>query len=161
MGRGEEQPRVEVLVVRAGELRCALTLDVVTEVLPLVATTPLPNAPAVLEGVIDLHGALVPVLGLRARLGLPRRAPDLEDHIVVCTVAGRPVGIWVDRAEDVVAVDPRDVAPVDEVAAADFLAGVTRLDDGLVLVYDVRTFLDADELLALDDALEGATAGRR
>lgn len=155
-----DQVLVDVLIVRAGPLRCALMLDAVTEVLPLVATSPLPHAPDVLDGVIDVHGTLVPVLSLRARLGLPRRPPDLEDHMVLSTVAGRLVALWVDRADDVVEVDPRDVAPASDVAAADFLAGVTRLQDGLVLIYDVRSFLAADEVLALDSALATATSRR-
>lgn len=161
MGHGDDREHLEVLVVRVADLRCALMLDVVAEVLPLVTTTPLPSAPDVLEGVIDVRGALVPVLGLRARVGLPPRAPTLEDHIVLCTVAGRLVGIWVDRAEDVLALSADDLTDASDVAAADFLAGVTRLQGGLVLVYDVRSFLAADELLALDDALAGATGGPR
>ncbi|HEY9469023.1 MAG TPA: chemotaxis protein CheW [Propionibacteriaceae bacterium] len=151
---------VGVLVVHVGDVRCGFVLDEVVEVLPALATTALPGAPETVSGVIDLRGALVPVLDLRRRLGLPTRPPDCEDHVVVCDVRPRRVGIWVDRAEDVVTVASRDLVPVDDVAQAKYLPGVTRRDDGLMLVYDVRSFLAADEALRLDSAVTSAESRR-
>jgi purine-binding chemotaxis protein CheW len=152
--------RRDVIVVRVGELRCALTLDAVIEVLPIVAISPLPRTPDVIEGLIDVRGTLVPVLSLRTRLSIRGRPPEPDDHLVLCAVAGRTVGIWVDHAEDVTAVDPADLDSTADLAAADFLPGVARLHDGLLLVYDIRTFLAADEVLCLDEAMADLTAGR-
>jgi purine-binding chemotaxis protein CheW len=151
---------VQILVVHVATVRCGFVLDDVIEVLPAVTIAALPGAPDVIGGVIDLRGALVPVLDLRRRLGLPVRARKLDDHVVVCDVGRRRVGIWVDRAEDVLAVAGGDLVPVDGVAQASFLPGVTRRDDGLMLVYDVRSFLAADEALRLDTAVGTAQRGR-
>jgi purine-binding chemotaxis protein CheW len=151
---------VQVLVVHVATVRCGFVLDDVIEVLPAISIAALPGAPDVIGGVIDLRGALVPVLDLRRRLGLPSRAPDLNDHVVVCDVGPRRVGIWVDRAEEVLTVARRDLVPMDGVAQAKYLPGVTRRDDGLMLVYDVRSFLAADEALRLHAAVSTAQRGR-
>ena len=152
---------LDVFLVRVAHVRCALPLDTVVEVLPLVATSPLPRSPALVAGVIDVRGTVVPVLSLRERLALPPRAPDPDDHVVLCDLGTRVVGVWVDRAEDLAVVDPEDVTAASDVATAEFLAGVARLPDGLILVYDVPSFLAADEALKLDEAMAAASAGRR
>jgi purine-binding chemotaxis protein CheW len=151
---------VQVLVVHVATVRCGFVLDDVIEVLPAVETAALPGAPEVIGGVIDLRGALVPVLDLRRRLGLPGRPPHVDDHVVVCHVGARSVAIWVDRAADVLTIARRDLAPLGGVAQADYQPGVTRRDDGLMLVYDVRSFLAADEALRLDTALSSAQRSR-
>lgn len=145
--------RMAVLVVRLGDERLALPLDVATEILPAVATTPLPDAPAVVCGVANLHGEPLPVLSLRERLGLPHLSPRPEHHIVVCELDGRRLGLWVDSAEAVATLDRREVVPAADVASTRHLQGVAILPDGLILVYDVRSFLAVDEALALDTAM--------
>jgi len=151
---------VQVLVVHVATMRCGFVLDDVIEVLPALEMAALPGAPEVIGGVIDLRGALVPVLDLRRRLGLPGRPPHVDDHVVVCHVGARSVAIWVDRAADVLTIARRDLAPLDDVAQAGYLPGAIRRDDGLMLVYDVRSFLAADEALRLDTALSSAQRSR-
>jgi purine-binding chemotaxis protein CheW len=151
---------VQVLVVHVATIRCGFVLDDVIEVLPAMEMAALPGAPEVIGGVIDLRGALVPVLDLRRRLGLSTRPPHHDDHVVVCTVGARSVGVWVDRAEDLLTVASRDLLPLDDVAQAGYLPGVIRRDDGLMLVYDVHSFLAADEALRLDAALSSAAGSR-
>jgi purine-binding chemotaxis protein CheW len=151
---------VQVLVVHVASVRCGFVLDDVIEVLPAVEIAALPGAPDVIGGVIDLRGDLVPVLDLRRRLGLPSRPPHYDDHIIVCSVGARSVAIWVDRAADVLTIASGDLVPLDGVAQAGYMPGVTRRDDGLMLVYDVRSFLAADEALRLDTALSSAQRSR-
>lgn len=147
-GRG-----VEVLVLHLDDRRLAFPLDSVVEVLPAMASQPLHQAPAVIEGVVNLHGDPVPMLDLRVRLGLPTRAAHPDDHVVVCRVAGRHIGIRVDAAELVTRLSRQDITPAAEVAVAPHLAGVAVVADDLVLVYDVRSFLGTDEALSLDAAM--------
>lgn len=151
--------RLDVVVVRLGDERLALPLDVATEILPAVATTPLPDAPPVVCGVVNLHGEPLPVLSLRERLGLPPLSPRPEHHIVVCEIDGRRLGLWVDSAEAVTTLDRREVVPAADVASSRHLQGVAMLPDGLILVYDVRSFLAVDEALRLDTAI--SLAGSR
>lgn len=150
---------VRVLVVHLDGVRYALPLAEVVEVLPAAAVVPLPGAPEVVEGLLNVRGTPVPVVDLRARTGLPGRTAAPGDHLVACQVRGRVVAARVDRAEEVVSVDSDDLRAIDEVAAASHLAGVTRTADGLLLVYDVASFLSAEEILGLDRALELTPVG--
>lgn len=152
---------VDVIVVHADGARFGFRLDHVVEVFAAVATVPLPGAPSFVRGLVDVHGTLVPVIDLRARLGLPSRAPAPDDHVVTCLIAGRRVGVWVDRAEEVVRVPEQDLVPTAGGAVASFLPGVVRRADGLMLVYDVRAFLNADEALSLSSAMAAVGSGSR
>ena len=152
---------VHVLVVRAGGERLGIPLADVVEVLPALASSALPDAPPMVCGVVNLRGAPLPLVSLRERVGLPTVATDPDHHVVVCRVAGRPVGLWVDAAEVVTEVEADGVVPAEGVVASRHLDGVALLPDGLLLVYDVRSFLDADAALRLDSALAAVAAGSR
>lgn len=151
----EEHPPVDVLVVRVAGRRVALPLESVQQVLPAVAPEPLPGAPEVIRGVVNLHGELLPLLDLRARLGLPDGSLDPDHHLVACAVAGRTVALHVDEAETVAQLPPQELIPAHDLPATEHLTGAAVTDDGLVFVYDVRSFLAADEVLQLDVALAG------
>lgn len=139
----------------AGE-RLAVPLKDVREVLPALAFTPLPGAPAIVRGVANVRGTAVPLLDLRARLNLPLTPPDPDHHVVVTTIAARAVGVWVDRVESLVEMGGQTMVPITEVAGAQHVQGVVLLEDGVLLVHDVASFLSADEALQLDRSLKGS-----
>lgn len=154
-----EGAHLSALVVRVGGLRAALPLDAVVEVLPALASSPLSDGPDMVCGVVNLRGAPIPLLSLRERLGLPPVEPDPDHHIVVCEIGDRHVGVWVDAADKLTTVDRAAVVPSSGVAATRHLDGVAMLPDDMLLVYDVRSFLAADDALRLDAALAVADAG--
>lgn len=145
--------RVDLLTFELEGERCALLAADVVEVQRAVAIARLPHAPAIVEGVIDLRGAVVPVLDVRARFGLPPRPVSVSDHLIVTRVP-RPAAIRVDRALDLVPVaadaieDARAAVP-----GTAHTAGVAKLADGLVVIHDLRAFLTEDEERDLDGAL--------
>lgn len=143
-----------VLLTSLDDERLAFPLEDVVEVLPAMASTPLPHAPVVIAGVVDLRGRPLPLLDLRARLGRSPADPDPDDHVVVCRIRDRQVGIWVDRALSVTSIDTGDMVAVSEVAQASHVEGVALVPDGMLFVYDVQSFLDADEALTLDGAMQ-------
>jgi len=142
-----------VLVAMVADQRVALPLRDVVEILPAMALVPLPKGPDVVRGVVNLRGNPLPVLDLRARLDLPERAPCADDHVVVCRVGARAVGVWVDHASEVGSLDADRLVLAGDLPHAEHLLGAAMVADGLLLVHDVRTFLDADEALQLDQAL--------
>ena len=158
MGDARGQQR-DILLFALGGQRYGLWARDVRELLRAVAIVPLPRAPRVVEGVINLRGRVVPVLDLRARFGLPRKELETSDHFIVAAVGARLVAIRADRALDLLSVQ-LDRAQLEDLqaAGAEYLAGVARLPDGLALIHDLAAFLSAGESVALDDAL-GATAG--
>jgi purine-binding chemotaxis protein CheW len=120
---------------------------------------PLPAAPPVIEGVVNLRGAVVPILDLRARFSLGARPLHPDDHLVFAEAGPRVVGFRVDRVLDLVPV-PEDLidAARDVTPAAEYLEGFAKLPDGLVLIHDPASFLSRAESSKLDEAL-GMPAG--
>lgn len=149
----------EVLLFTLEGQRYALPLEEVRELVRAVRLTPLPRAPAVVEGLVDLRGELLPVLDLRRRFRLPARPLSSADHLVVAQAGRRSIALRVDRAEGLLALEPGmlDTSP-QELPGVGYVAGALKLPDGLVLLHDLRTFLSEAESLELEEALakEGA-----
>lgn len=144
-----------VLLVGADRVRCGIPAADVVELHPVVATAPLPGAPAVIDGAIDVRGTVVAVLDLRARLGLARRPPVLGDHLVICRVGERTVALRVDRAMELVSVPRHCIDDAEHLSGDHHLSGVAKLADGLVLIQDLASFLSDEEAASLDSAFDG------
>jgi purine-binding chemotaxis protein CheW len=144
----------EVLVFEVGGQRYGLPTVDVRELVRAVAITPLPNAPAVIEGVVNVRGRVLPVLDVRARFRLPAKPLDPSDHFIVASAGPRGVILRVDRATHLALVDEASVQPPQTLGpSATYVAGVAKLDDGLVLIHDLTTFLSAAEAASLEEAL--------
>jgi purine-binding chemotaxis protein CheW len=122
-----------------------------------VAIEPLPGSPSIVEGVINVRGALVPVVDIRARFCLPPRALTPDQHLIIARTGPRLVALRVDRARDLIAVDQDAIEASDRVAPGlEHVVGVARLADGLLLIHDLESFLSLDEARQVDGALIGA-----
>jgi purine-binding chemotaxis protein CheW len=152
---------VEVLVFQLDGQRYGLLAVVVREVLRAVSVVPLPRAPAVIEGVINLRGRIVPVLDLRSRFRLPSRPLRHTDHLIVAWAGDRLVALRVDQATDLVRLpaahleEARGVVP-----GVEYVTWVARLPDELVLLHDLCTFLSRAESEGLATALDEAEPSR-
>lgn len=143
------------LVFRLDEQRYSLPLASVERVLRAVAVTPLPDAPAVILGAVNIHGRVVPVLNLRHRCSLPARSLTPADAFVLIRRSQKPAIIVVDTIDGILESPTSAVVPVDAVApAAGCIPGLITLDDGLVLIQDVERFMTLDEERALNDAID-------
>jgi len=133
--------------------RYALPLAAVQRVVRAAQYTPLPLAPDVVLGALDVEGEIYPVFDLRRRFHLPQRAVQADDQFLIARTARRSVVLAIDSAHGV--IEPS--SPVTEAArVAPQLAqvrGIMALEDGLVLIQDLEQFLSADETQALDRAL--------
>lgn len=129
-------------------------LESVREVVRVVKLTRLPDAPAPVEGIFDLRGVLVPVLDLRKRLGLPAKEIEVSDHLIVAEVGPQTVAIRVDAADSLHEVEMHSWDDVgDPGRERELTAGIARLPDGLVVIYDLERFLSVPEAEALLAAL--------
>jgi purine-binding chemotaxis protein CheW len=144
-----------VLFEAAGTTFALPAADVV-EVLRMAATAPVPGAPAHLRGVLDLRGALVPVVDVRVRFGARQRPPRPEEQLLVVRSAGRLVALEVDRVRDLVEV-PADgyQAAAEWAAGAPLAAGALALPEGAVVVHAVDGWL-----AAADEAARAAGRSR-
>lgn len=151
---GERYDLREVIVVEVDGRQLGLPVDLVDEIQPAAQLTRLPDAPPVVEGVLDLRGDLIPVLDARRRLGLEVRPMQLSDRLVITRVDERRIALRVDAATVLVKVRAADVSHAAALAP-DALrhAGLARMLDGTMVVTEPELFLSADEAKDLHEAL--------
>jgi purine-binding chemotaxis protein CheW len=144
---------VLVVFVVEGQ-RYALALDAVERALPMVAVSPLPEAPPVALGVVNVHGRIVPVLDVRALSGLPARAAAASDRLLLVRRRAHTVAIPVDEVLGVERLpEGAVVAPDAVLPGMGRAAGVARLADGLLVIHDPETFLSVADERTLAQAL--------
>ena len=90
----------ETLIFELAGRRYGVPASDVQELVRIVTITPPAPGSGPIEGVINLRGSVVPVFDLRARLGLPGRAPDVSESLVIARREGRPFAFRIDRALD-------------------------------------------------------------
>jgi purine-binding chemotaxis protein CheW len=152
------QRTLDVLELVLAGAHYGLPLDRVVEVVPRVTITRLPElAPPVL-GFLVHRGAAVAAVDMRHRLGYPARPPSLADHVIIARARTRLgtgtrmlVALVVDRALGVRQVDLARLQLPPE--SASFVAGVTPLGSGLLLVSDLDAVLSLEQERAVAAAL--------
>lgn len=150
---------IALLTFETADRRFALPARLLREVVRAVAISPLPRAPPIVEGIINYRGTLVPVLGIRQRFGLPPLPLAPEQHFLIAQAGSQPVALRVDRALDLVSIEESLIQPVDPVApGAEYVAGLAKLPDGLLVIHDLERFLSLQETHHLEAALSEARA---
>ncbi len=135
----------------------ALPLTAVDRILRMVEVTPLPGAPDVVEGVIDIQGNVVPVVSVRRRLGLSHRPVEVSDSLVVARARNRRLAVIAESVLGVVERSGDDVVSTSNIAcAAPYIEGLLKTSDGLVLIQDLDKFFSFDEESSLEQAMENA-----
>lgn len=145
----------QLVVFLLDEQRYALHLSVVERVVRAVEVTPLPKAPAIVLGVMNVQGRIIPVVNLRRRFRLPERDIGLGDQLIIAHTAKRPVALTADAVTSVVEISEQEIVSRETILPGlGYVTGAVKLDDGLVLIHDLDTFLSLDEEKALDEALQ-------
>lgn len=137
-----------------GEQCYALCLSAVDRVVRAVEINPLPQAPEVVTGIINLQGQIIPVINMRRRFRLPERDIALTDCLVIAHTARRQVGLVVDAVTDVFEYPEQSIAGAESILPGlEYIEGVVKLGDGLVLIHDLDKFLSLEEEASLAQAL--------
>jgi purine-binding chemotaxis protein CheW len=113
--------------------------------------TPLPHSPHYVRGVINLRGAVLPVVDLAARLGFKPSEPTVRHVIMVTQVEQQIVGLLVDAVSDILTVTEADIQPTPDLAselAKTFLRGVLAMDGRMISMIALDHVLPAREALA-------------
>jgi len=144
----------QLLVFRLDDQRYALPLVVVERIVRAAELTPLPKAPAIVLGVIDVAGQVLPVLNVRRRFRLPEHDVNPGQQFLIAQTGQRTVALLIDEAQRVIEAPGIDVVDAAEIVPGlEQISGVVKLSDGLVLIHDLDKFLSLDEELALDQVM--------
>ena len=137
------------------EQRYGLHLAAVERVVRMVEVTLLPQAPQIVLGVINAQGRIIPVVDIRRRFRLPARDIRLSDHLLIARTARRTVALALDAVTGIVERSAQAVITAEEILPGlEYVEGVMKLDDGLILIHDLDTLLSLEEEQTLDAALQ-------
>lgn len=143
----------QIVTFRIGDDLFAADIFAVERVLRHQDPTSIPNVPEWLEGVIDYQGRVVPVVNLRARFGMPAAERSSDGRILVFNTHGEWVGAIVDAVLEVTSFEPGQLAPPPPIfrgLAGEYLRGIIRREDRLLIFLDVARLLAATERLQLE-----------
>jgi purine-binding chemotaxis protein CheW len=135
--------RDEFLSFRLGAEEYAIDILQVREIRAHERATRMPNAPDFMKGVINLRGAIVPIMDLRVRFGFT------EEHgastvTIILSIAERAVGIVVDAVSDVVALGRDEIRPAPELKSVledGFIRGIAPMDGRMLIVLDIARLM--------------------
>lgn len=146
----------QVVVFDLDEQRYALPLSNVERIVRVVEITPLPKAPEIVLGVINVRGEIIPVVNIRKRFRLPEREITLSDHLIIAKTSRQSVALLADRVGHVLEVPENKIISAKKILPAmDYVEGVVKLEDGLILIHDLEKFLSLEEERALERAMKG------
>jgi purine-binding chemotaxis protein CheW len=141
--------------------RAAVLADRVVEAARMVAVVPLPGAPPAVAGAINFRGRVVPVLDVHRRLAWPSLVWHPDQFLLVVRTAARLVALGVEGPLDLLSAPTTRIDTTSRsVPGLPLVAGIVRLDDGLLVIHDLDRFLSLDEAIALDHAVRAAGPGR-
>lgn len=145
----------QLVVFCLDEQRYGLHLAAVERVVRAVEVSPLPKAPEIVLGMINLQGRIIPVVNVRKRFRLPERDVDISDQFIIARTARRTVALVVDAVNDVVpGTGAQVVASAKILPGLEHVEGVLKLPDGMIFVHDLDRFLSLDEEQALAEAMK-------
>jgi purine-binding chemotaxis protein CheW len=154
----EDAMTIVINVFELSGYRYAIPMADTREIFRVPSIAPLPKAPLFMEGIVNIRGAVIPVLDIRKRFQLPEKAPYATDHLIVAQAGPRLVALRVDRVSGTEEVDPKHIEDAAAIAPGmEYVAGVAKLPGGLVLIHDLRTFLAGSEARQLDRMLDEVT----
>ena len=145
----------QLVVFFLDDKQYALYLSVVERVVSAVEITLLPKAPDIVLGVINFQGTVIPVVNIRKRFGLPEREIDLSDQFIIAKTSRKTVALVVDTVDEV--IEPASVKVINTekiTSRIEYIDGVIKLEDGMILIFDLDKFLSLEEKKILTDALK-------
>jgi purine-binding chemotaxis protein CheW len=144
----------------AGEMYAVAILNV-KEIIEYGSLTEIPMMPAFIRGVINLRGAVVPVIDLSARFGAQPTEIGRRTCIVIVELAEadtrQDVGVMVDAVSEVLEIAPAEIEPPPSFGAkirADFIEGMGKVAGKFVIILQIQRVLSVGKMAAL-----GATLG--
>lgn len=151
--------KIQLVVFSIGKELYGVGINAVHEIVKVPDITEVPDAPAFLQGVINLRGKIVPVVDLRTRLRLPAREKTKSSRVLITENDGRMIGLLVDAVSEVLKVDPAAVeAPPEMISAigVEYITGVAKVGCGLIILLDLKKVFSIEDMVRFDMSVKHA-----
>ena len=157
--QGDESATEQLVVMRLASEDYGIDITHVREIIRMQNITEVPQAPAFVEGIINLRGSVIPVVDLRKRFGVEASEQSEEARIVVVDVRQHTVGLVVDGVTEVITVPEKSIEPVSNLAAASMtseLRGIVNLPEKLIILINMESLLGGIAAGDLEDTVLAA-----
>lgn len=147
-----DQELIQLVTFSIGEEEFGVNILQVQEIIRTMEITKVPRAPEFVEGVINLRGKVIPIVDMRSRFGLESKEHDKYTRIIVIEIEMIIVGFVVDSVSEVLRIPANSVQPPPPVVAgmdSEYIDGVGKLEDRLLILLDLDSLLDNEEKEAL------------
>ncbi len=152
----------QLVVFELGGEAYGVNVAQVQSILPMQKIAAVPGAPSFVEGVVNLRGAVIPVVDLRHRFDLSRPSNSNTENggnagrqkavIVIVELEGLKIGLIVDKVTEVIKIAEESIEPPSPLLASvdtAYLRGIGKLKQGLVILLDLGRVFSLDEQQAL------------
>lgn len=163
-GRTSMDQERQLVVFTLAEEYYGVDIGTVREIIRMQSITKVPKTPKFVKGVINLRGAVIPVIDLRNRFDLPPGEDDKDSRIVVLDMGGQNIGAIVDAVTEVLRIPVDCVEPPSSIVTSvesEYLLGIAKLSSRLIILLDVDEVLSGTEKAQLSKmpALKGQKKG--
>ena len=145
---------LQMVTFKIGEEEFGVDILRVQEIIRIMEITRVPKAPHFVEGVINLRGRVIPIIDLRRRFGLTAREHDKDTRIIVIEINKMIVGFVVDAVHEVLRIPADTVEPPPPAVMggvdSEYIKGVGKLDDRLLILLDLDRLLSQEEQMELE-----------
>lgn len=144
-----DKETVKVVVFQLGDEEYGVDVHQVISIERMEEMTRVPNTPDFVKGVINLRGVVTPIIDLHERFSLEGTTYTDRTRIVIVSVDNMNVGLIVDSANDVIDIPTDLIEPPPEVIGvvrAEYLHGVAKLEDRLLILLHLNKVLSTDEV---------------
>ena len=145
----QEDELLQLVTFSIGDEEFGVNILKVQEIIRSMEITKVPRAPEFVEGVINLRGKVIPIIDLRRRFGLKPKAHDKNTRIIVIEITNIVVGFVVDAVSEVLRIPASTVEPPPPVVArvdSEYISGVGKLADRLLIMLDLDRLLSSDDM---------------
>lgn len=145
----QDDELMQLVTFSIGEEEFGVDILKVQEIIRTMEITKVPKAPDFVEGVINLRGKVIPIIDLRRRFGLSSKEHDKHTRIIVIEINNMIVGFVVDSVSEVLRIPAGTVEPPPAVVAgmeSEYISGVGKLQDRLLILLDLDRLLSNDDL---------------
>jgi purine-binding chemotaxis protein CheW len=144
-GADSAAPQIEFISFAIGDDQYGVDIMAVREIKGWADITHLPKQPEYVRGVLNLRGAIVPIVDLRCRFGQGPTETTPLHIVIIVQIGGRQVGLIGDRVLDIVSVDAAQIQPIprtEQNAASDLLSGLVTHEGAMIALIDLPNLLD-------------------
>jgi purine-binding chemotaxis protein CheW len=142
------QGNSELIAFRIGDQEFCVNIMAVREIRGWTQATPLPQAPPYIMGVINLRGAVLPIVDLSARLGMKEAEPTARHVIIVAQPRSRVVGLLVEAVSDILTVTEENIQPVPEISSdleRQYARGILAVDKRMICMIELGALFPEQE----------------